>query len=354
MGGGGGGGGGYGFYKLNLSGTPIVFPTATPTGQGYTPEEIASFLRYPVQNGDTLSQIAAAYNVSVDDILQVNYLPDTIIYVGQILTIPGVPGPTRMDGEPGTLIVNLFVKPDGRQRATYSFMSQKEKIYYALTGDNLEALQRLNGMPIKVWGGISYDQYGMPSVSVEKFEEIYPGLQFQIRSGTQEMKDVNGESLVLFTSNGVTYVQMEQTGSYPDGNFLSDSEEILLEGLLVPNEAYAGYPAIRMFQIGQATIPATGERFEFPRSSSTLEPMPDPYGNADQYVNPDVVVELVELVYYSINPANQASIPEGDTYVQPAWHFRGKFSNGNVFEVLIQALKQEYLSPELDQNVTPG
>jgi hypothetical protein len=355
MGGGGGGGGGYGFYKLNLSGTPITFPTATSTGQGYTPAELASFLRYIVQDGDTLGKIAETYKVSIEELSQVNNLSsDNLIYVGQMLMIPGVPGPTQLEGEPGTLIVNLFVKPDGRQRAAYSFMSQKEKIYYAMTGDNLEALQRLNGLPISIWGSISYDQYGMPSVSVEKFEELYPGLQFQILSGTQEIKEVNGEPLVLFTSNGVTYVQMEATGSYADGNFLSDSEEIIIEGLLVPDETYAGYRAIRMFQIGQATVPATGERFEFPRSSSTLEPMPDPYGNEDQYVNPDVVVELVELVYYSTNPASQTDGGQGETYVQPAWHFRGKFSNGNVFEVLIQALRQEYLSPELDQNVTPG
>ena len=346
--GGGGGGGGMGFYQLNLSGTPIPFPTATPMGQGYTPAEIASFLRYSVQDGDTLSQIAATYNVPVDDIVQINYLPDASnIYVGQMLVIPGVPGPTRMDGEPGTLVVNLFVKPDGRQRAAYSFMSEKEKIYYGLNGDNLETLQKLNGLPIRVWGNITYDQYGQPSVTVEKFEELYPGLQFQVLSGTQATKEVNGESLVLFTSNGVTYVQMGDTGSYADGNFLSDSEEIIIEGLLVPDETYAGYPTIRLFQISQATVPATGERFEFPRSASTLEPMPDPYGNSDQFTTPDVVIEKVELVYYATNTGT-------NDYIQPAWHFQGRFSDGTVFDVLIQALRQEYLSPEIDQDIPPG
>lgn len=352
--GGGGGGGGYGFYKLNLSGSPIPFPTATPMGQGYTQAELASFLRYIVQDGDTLSGIAATYNVSVDDLLQVNYLPDTNIYVGQMLTIPGVPGPTRVDGEPGTLVVNLFVKPDGRQRAAYSFMSEKENIYYGLTGDNLEPLQKLNEMPISISGSLSYDQYGQPSIAVEKYEVLYPDLQSQILSGTQAMKDVNGEPLVLFISNGVAYVQMGDTGGYVDSNFLSDSEEILIEGLIVPNETYAGYPTIRIFQIGQATVPATGERIELTPGAGTLEPMPDPYGNADEYVQPDVVVETVELVYYSINPTNQVNMPEGDIYVQPAWHFRGTFSNGNTFDVLIQALKQEYLSPDMDLNVTPG
>jgi hypothetical protein len=66
---GGGGGGGMGFYQLNLNGTPIPFPTTTPIRTSYTQAEIASFLKHRVQSGDTLTQIAATYKVSIDDIL---------------------------------------------------------------------------------------------------------------------------------------------------------------------------------------------------------------------------------------------------------------------------------------------
>jgi LysM repeat protein len=353
--GGGGGGGGYGFYKLNLSGSPIPFPTSIPEGQGYTQAEIAGFLKYTIQDGDTLGKIAQTYNVSMDDLVRVNNLTDgNMIYVGMQLVIPGVPGPTHLDGEPGTLMVNIYAKPDGRQRVVYAFTSQKDQTYYQLTGDNLEPLQQLHGHPISIWGSISYDQYGAPFLAVEKFEELYPGLQFQLVNGTQEMKEVNGESLVLITDKGITYVQMGNTGGYPDSNYDPQSKGTLIEGVIVPGETYAGYPTIRVFSIGPAIDPTTGKPFEFPHSAATPEVLPDPFGNADQYVSPDVVIETVELVYYSINPSSQVAIPEGDTYVQPAWHFRGKFSNGDSFDVLIQALKQEYLSPELDQNITLG
>jgi LysM repeat protein len=343
-----------GFYQLNLSDTPIPFPTATPMGEGYTQAEIASFLKHTVKSGDTLSQIAATYNVSVDDIIQINNLPDTNIFVGQMLVIPGVQGPTRLNGEHGTVMVNIFAKPDGRQRASYTFISEKDQASYQLVGDALEPLQQLNGRPIAVWGSITYDQYGQPSLTVEKFEALYPDLQFQVLSGTQENKDVNDESLVLFTSGGTTYVQVSNTGGYPDGNYFPGAGEIYIEGLQVPNETYSGYPTLRVFNIGPAINPATGEKVEFPHTADTIEVMPDPYGNADEYVNPDAVIEKVELVYFINNPANQPDIPQGDSYIQPAWHFVGRFSNGNILDVLVQALRQEYLSPDLNDNIPPG
>jgi len=351
--GGGGGGGGIGFYKLNLSGTPIPFPTAISTGERYSPAELASFLTHKVQEGDTLSQIAATYNVSVDEILKVNNLTDTSIFVGQHLVIPGVPGPTRLDGERGTVMVNIYEKPDGRRRTEYSFLSEKDQAYYGLKGENLELLQEVDNMPIAIWGSISFDDNGVPSLTVEKFEALYPDLQFQVLRGTQEMTEVNGESLVLFTSGGAIYVQMVSTGGYPDGNFFSDSEEMLIEGLQVPDEAYAGYPAVRVFSIGPAINPATGEQTELPLTADRIEVMPDPYGNADQYIQPDVILDKVELVYFVSNPYLLGA-PQSETYIQPAWHFQGHYTNGTIVDILVQALRQEYLSPDISESLPPG
>ncbi|MFT3896069.1 MAG: LysM peptidoglycan-binding domain-containing protein [Anaerolineales bacterium] len=348
--GGGGGGGGISFYPLNLSGTPIPFPTATSVSEGYSPAELAGFLTHKVQEGDTLGQIAATYNVSVDEIVDVNYLSDTSIFVGQYLVIPGVPGPTRLDGERGTVMVNIYEKPDGRRRTEYTFAAEKDQAYYELKGENLEPLQEVDNMPITIWGAIHFDENGLPSLTVEKFEVLYPDLQYQVLRGTQKMTQVNGEDLVLFTSEGTTYVQMVSTGGYPDSNYFPENTETLIEGLLIPEEVYAGYPVIRMFNIGPAIDPTTGKAMELPLTADRIEVLPDPYGNADNYTQPDMVIDSVELIYY-VNSPYLLDAPQGETYIQPAWHFHGHYTNGSIVDILVQALQQEYLSPNIEQSI---
>jgi LysM repeat protein len=67
-------------------------PTVTPT--------IASSQKYTVQSGDTLSEIARKFDVSIEDIKAINNLPNPdILSEGQELLIPGgplTPTPTRV------------------------------------------------------------------------------------------------------------------------------------------------------------------------------------------------------------------------------------------------------------------
>ena len=73
------------------------------------------------------------------------------------------------------------------------------------------------------------------------------------------------------------------------------------------------------------------------------------------YVRPTATIEKVELVYYIPDPRNITTELEADQrYLQPAWLFRGHYSNGDEFEYLIQALKDEFLLPELAPYTAPG
>jgi len=360
-GGGGGGGGGMGFYQLNLSGKPIPFPTATPAQSGteYTAAELASFIRYTVQDGDTLGSIASAYNVSMSELNRVNNLSaDNVIGVGWVLIIPGVTGPNRLDGEEGTMQVQIFEKPDGRLREAYTFISKKDQIYYQVKGENSTQLQDVANRPIKIWGTISYDEMGSAWLTFEKFESLYPDLQFEVLTGIQENTVVNGADVVLFTTEGTTYIQMISSGGYPDYSTYDDMGEIRLEVLQIPGETYAGYPTLRVFNSGLAVDPSTGQEMQLHRVTEKIEIVPDPYGNQDEYVPPDVTIERVELVYLTNHPAyrdsNNPEAPAGQSYIQPAWHFEGHYSNGDVVDILVQALKQEYLSPELSPYPGPG
>jgi hypothetical protein len=72
---------------------------------------------------------------------------------------------------------------------------------------------------------------------------------------------------------------------------------------------------------------------------------------------PTLTIEKVELVYFVSNPLYQANDPSAgrrSPYIQPAWHFSGHYSNGDSYDILIQALEQEFLSPELAPYIQGG
>lgn len=68
---------------------PQSFPTPNPTRSDVRSNEPTEYI---VQSGDTLSRIAATFNMSMDTILSANNLanPD-LLSVGQVLVIPGAP-----------------------------------------------------------------------------------------------------------------------------------------------------------------------------------------------------------------------------------------------------------------------
>lgn len=357
--GGGGGGGGAGFRKLNLSGEPIPFPTPIPTDEQYTPAELASFLKYPVQAGDTLESVAEKFGVSVEDLMRANFMTEpSVISPGWTLIIPGVPGPTRLENTRGVVQINLFLEPGGSQRAEYWFTAEADQSFYALEGDNLEALQELVNRPIAVTGDIRIGERGETFLVMESFEPLYPGLQFQIMKGRQEQAQINGEPVIFFASEGTTYVQLMPTGGAPDQNYYqTDEGEILLEALAVPDETYAGYPAIRVFSFAPAIDPVSGKPFELPITADKLEPIPDPTGGGP-YEQPDLVIESVELAYYVPDTTMQYSSPSEaiapEMYLQPIWLFHGRYANGFEVNFAVQALQREFLSPEYDQVFTGG
>ena len=65
--------------------------TATPTPMLTTPTPVAEqpWHYYTVQRGDTLYSIATRFNTTVEELVRLNGLADTTIFVGQKLKVPG-------------------------------------------------------------------------------------------------------------------------------------------------------------------------------------------------------------------------------------------------------------------------
>ena len=69
---------------------------------------------------------------------------------------------------------------------------------------------------------------------------------------------------------------------------------------------------------------------------------------------PSATIESVELVYFLPDPRRATEASNEPAYIQPMWRFTGRWSTGEVFEILVQALQAEFLLPEIQAIVSPG
>lgn len=358
--GGGGGGGGLGFYQLNLSGTPIPFPTPTAIPAQATIPAGAS--TYTVKENDTLAAIADRFGVTVEQLAQTNNLSNTnFIYVGQTLYIPE-PERQELNEQPvtdmrGFLSILIRKKADGTQVKEYSLQIYEADGFtsYPLTGADLSELDAYNALPVLISGTLTI--YGPTStLNVDSYKIPFPNLHFQILKGRQESRQIGGATVIVFTTeDGQSYVEfMSSTQQTTDAYIGLQGDLIQQEVLIVPDETFGGMPVIRVYQSsvmgGASEMQIQANRISvFDESSLPIMP--------SDYTPPNLTIEQVELVYFVNNNYYQVNDPNysnRSTYIQPVWHFHGHYENGDGYDVLIQALKPEFLKPEIQPGLSPG
>jgi LysM repeat protein len=407
---GGGGGNGIGFYKLNLDGLPVSFPPSpTPpakTGNieyvvkegdtilaiaeayGTTPEKIfeanslldggtltpgktiivpasqqpasnpGPFIgAYTVKEGDTLTAIAQTFGTTVDTLIQLNNLTDSNIYIGQTLYVPMAELPEQpVQDLRGYLSITIHNKSDGTSSNEYALdvIQDQGSILYTMAGPILSELDPYNALPILVTGKM--DKTG--KLVVDSYKIPYPDLHFQILKGTQKTEQLAGQNVVVFTTpDGKSYVEYAVTNNIPNTTSIIGQQGDLIEQevLIIPDETFGGLPVAHIYQ--SSIVQENGPQME-PRANqiyTTNES--DLPGLSPDYVPPNLTIGQVELVYYVSNPYYQVNDPnysQRSPYIQPVWHFRGHYEDGGEFDVLIQALKQEFLLPELAPGLSPG
>jgi LysM repeat protein len=396
--GGGGGGNGLGFYKLNLSGAPVPFPSPTARPQsnsgtiGYIVQEndtLASialnhgisvdelmqanditenqvvtgetlvipvsptpvfFGLYTVKEGDTLIGIAQNLGTTVEELMRINNLTDSSIYIGRQLSVP-IPEPAeqRVDDLRGYLSISIHTKADGTSTKEYilDVMNENGSRLYIMEGSLPSELDSYNALPILVSGTI--DSLG--NLAVENYKIPYPNLQFQIVKGTQSIAQLEGQNVIILTTDdGKSYVEYLATNQFPltAESITGQLGDILQqEVLIIPDESFGGMPVAHVFQ--SAIVQENGPTMEIQSNKIlTYSDSDDP--SLTDYLPPNLTITDVELVYYVSNPyyqVNDSNYSQRSPYIQPAWHFRGRYDDGSEFDVLIQALKQEFLLPEL-------
>ncbi len=367
-GGGGGGGGGHGFYQLNLTGTPMPLPTAEPAPQSTNGESpSANAQTYVVQDGDTLAKIASDFGISVDELMHANGLSDTMVFVGQTLVIPSglASTPQAVEGQRGILSVNIYNQAGGGQRVKYG-LATGDPIhpFMRAEGENLGSLQDYQNRPVDIWGTVDHiDENGIPIVKVDRFEIPYPDLKFQVLKGTEKTINIQDQTALLFTSeDGKSYVQLAPNCSDVIGpesvvGTGQPGEPLLLEALIIPDLTFGDYPAICVFSTSMAVNPKNGQPMELTVTAdqptiTTEQPGEQPTGSLPTAT---MTIEKVELVYYISDPRYAVADPTADpAYIQPMWRFTGHYNDGSTFEFLVQALRDEFLSPEIQTIQGPG
>ena len=351
-GGGGGGGGGSGFYKLNLSGTPVPFPSPTPIVVNSTQSQ------YRVQAGDTLGSIAQSNGISIDELMQANNITDPgTLSIGQGLVIPGASA-RPVEGLRGMLSITISKQQDGSQVAAYGFIANAASDpggYMLLEGNDLKALQAYNNRPVDIWGSLeaSHDN-GIPFVKVDRFEIPFPDLKVTEFRGTQKLIGISGTAATLFTSDdGRTYVQLSPDGTLVSSLIGVEGDHVQLEALAIPDESMGGYPALRVFSAGicEGGVCGGGGGSGAVNLPSVVE-APTAPENANALT---ATIEKVELVHFTNDLRYAVPSPNPQPpYFQPVWQFSGHYSNGDEFEILIQALRDEYLLPEINPYLQGG
>ncbi len=333
-------------YELNFTGETIPLPTPYPTPIPLSTTEAGEVL-YIVQPGDTFDSIAQKFNISSWALMQANGISDlSSIWPGVGLNIPSTSTLKNIQRLRGIVQVNILQFSDGTQQMEYTFLANNAEYAHStmvLEGASLQDLRKYHNRPVDIWGIISHtDIYGRWIVNVERHEIPFPDLNFQILKGTQTFANIDGQSIVIFTDeDDVSYVQLSLNGEFngfvtgPNGHQLP----VIIEGLAIPNETFGGFPTLRIFNVS----PDTGE------SSNIKVTADQPNIVAGQMVNqqasPDITIEKAELVYFVVDP--RSGTLAMSNYIQPMWRFTGHHRNGALIEILVQALKDEFLSPEL-------
>jgi len=217
---------------------------------------------------------------------------------------------------------------------------------YSLIGENISGIEQYQNLPIRLWGQVDHLENGMIYLNVDRYEPVYPGIQIQAWSGTEQIVSVGGQDVVLFTtSGGEQYVinsSLDWGAESSVIGYLGDLIEI--EGFVIPDKLVGGYSVLKDLA---GAYPPDGVVDS--AQVSVWDHTQDASSNPGAVLQGNVTMDQFELAYDAINLDRcQASASEDPNmapwlYVQPIWVFNGQFDDGRRLIVQVQALPDEYL-----------
>jgi len=294
--GGGGGGGGISFLDLNLSEPPAAIPTPDPG-----PKAPA---------GQRLEDVTGSPIVTIREYEDGSRRIDALTYIAP------------MDGW-----------PDG--------------LYLQLQGPAVQGIEAFHMLPVRIWGTLTGKTAGsIVYLDLERFEPVYPEVKMQAWMGKVETATVDEKKVALLTAqDGQKYVintslQDENRFEWMFQDETLQNEMLIFEGAVFPDKTFGGYPILQDQNFLQAGGIQNLSQYQL---QLAIPKVVKEKGTASQPRRAEV--EKVELVYHTENLSGPADPNTGVVYIQPMWRFAGHYPDGTLFEILVQALEDEYLKP---------
>ena len=258
----------------------------------------------------------------------------------------------QIDGLVGTLTMQRIVKSDGSKvTEAYlgSYLPDDPERYqtYQLLDEDLSALESLNLLHLRVWGTFTLTADGSAAIQLEKAEKAYTEEEVQAWLGHQQLIELGGRPVLQFTDsiNGQQYI-LSRSLTMPV-EYLSDpfnGAQCIIEGVL-SQDTYEGMPMIVEFtgSIAVGTTDLSGYTVQ----SNQIYDLPEMPTTFTEQVTDSINIDSVELVYFAYDLTQGGgglAISESPVrFVQPVWRFTGTLSDGQLLEVLVQAVTDEYL-----------
>lgn len=293
--GGGGGGGGSGFAELNLSAAP-----AAPA--------------QPAQPEPT---------------------PAPLVLAGQ-----------RVEGAQGIPLVFIDLYSDGSTQVEVILhfdpsAAWPEGLTVRLDGPGLQEVDAYHNLPLRVWGEITQISDLMPTLTVERFEPVYPDLKVEAWLGLLENLTLGDQQVLRLTTQAGEQFVLKTSIENPGADELpgAASDPAVVEGILIPGQMLGDYPVITDYLV--LPKPGLNDLSEYqPFSAAPI--VSQKSGTAGE--RRTAVITQIELVYITDDPRPVEPSASGmSDYAQPAWRFSGEYEDGSSFILLVQALSPQYL-----------
>ena len=258
----------------------------------------------------------------------------------------------QIDGLVGTLTMQRIVKSDG-SKVTEAYLGgylpdDPERYQtYQLLDEDLSALESLNLLHLRVWGRFTLTENGLAAIQLEKAEKAFPEEAVQAWLGHQQLIELGGRTVLQFTDsiNGQQYI-LSRSLTMPV-EYLSDpfnGAQCIIEGVL-SQDTYEGMPMIVEFT-GSIAVGAT-DLSGYTVQSNQIYDQPEMPTTFTEQVTNNINIDSVELVYFAYDLTQGGgglAISESPVrFVQPVWRFSGTMADGQIIEILVQAVTDEYL-----------
>lgn len=258
----------------------------------------------------------------------------------------------QIDSLVGTLTMQRIVKSDGSkvtQAYLGGYLPDDPDTYqtYQLLDEDLSALESLNMLHLRVWGTFTLTEDGLAAIQLQRFEKAYPEEKVQAWLGHHQVIEMGGQLVLQFTDSltGQQYIlsrSLDMPAEYITDPF--NGAQCIIEGVL-SQDTYAGLPMISDFT-GSIAVGVT-DLSGYTIQSTQIYDQPEMPTTFTEQVTDGIHIDSVELVYFAYDLTRGGGglqISESPIrFVQPVWRFSGTLSNGQIVEILVQAVTDEYL-----------